>query len=448
MTTVDKFLDTIKKYSMLRPGDDVLVGFSGGADSTCLLSLLYENRSVLGISVRAAHINHGLRGQEAERDELFAKSFCEERGIPFFVLHADVASSAREKGISEELAGREVRYGFFKSLSPDKIATAHTLSDVCETLLMNISRGASLKGLCSIPPVRGNVIRPLIECTRAETEYYCSDNGIDFVVDSTNVENDHTRNKIRNRVLPEIKKIYPAFESAALRCINSARLENDYIEKTVVELYDKLCDGASLDVSGFSELHEAARLRLIAKFISQNVKSDFETKHLMLIDANIFVKGFSLSLPGGQTVRTDSKKLFFVSEEKNSDAVFQETVLKKEDLRGSFCFNGYPVFFTQTASEGHFQRNAADFDKIDGTVVIRPRKEGDRISLAGRKCTKTLKKLFCELKIPVEERSGIPVIADKNGIIYVPFAGVDASRAVTDKTRQILIIDTESKNEQ
>lgn len=446
MTKVNKFFETIKKYSMLSPGDDVLVGFSGGADSTCLLSLLFENRSALGINVRAAHVNHGLRGEEAERDELFARKFCEERGIPISVLRADVASVAKEKGISTELAGREVRYAFFESLSPSKIATAHTGSDAAETLLMNLSRGSSLKGLCSIPPVRGNVIRPLIEFTRDETESYCLQNALSFVTDSTNAENSYTRNKFRNKVIAEIKRIDPSFENAVLRCISSVRLENDFIEQTTDKLYREYFNNDSLKISEFSGIHKAIRLRLLARFITENAEADYETRHLTLLNDNLAVDGFALTLPGGKTVKINRDKLF-IAYKKEREVIAKEIILRKEDINNKLSFNGYNILFS-TDRNALNKRNAVDFFKIDDIIIVRSRREGDKITLSGRGCTKTLKKLFNELKIPVEERDRIPVVADKNGIIFVPFAGADASRAAGAKTEKFLIINTEiGKNE-
>ncbi|MCH5197862.1 MAG: tRNA lysidine(34) synthetase TilS [Oscillospiraceae bacterium] len=446
MTKDNKFFETIKKYSMLSPGDDVLVGFSGGADSTCLLSLLYENRLALGISVRAAHINHGLRGEEADRDELFARKFCEERNIPISVLRADVNSVSKERGISTELAGREVRYAFFNSLSPSKIATAHTGSDAAETLLMNISRGASLKGLCSIPPVRGNVIRPLIEFTREETENYCAENSIPFVTDSSNAENSYTRNKFRNNVISQIKKIEPSFENAALRCIDSVRIENDFIEQNADKYYRELFEDNSLCVSGFSDIHKAIRLRLIARFIAENAGADYEMRHLTLLDDNIAVSGFALTLPGGKTVKTDGKNLF-IAKKSDGKVIKEEVFLKKDELNKKLSYNGYNLEL-KLSDDGSNKRNAVDFFKIDDIIIIRSRREGDKITLSGRKCTKTLKKLFNEMKIPVEERDRIPVVADKNGIIFVPFAGTDAHRAPGAKTEKFLIINAEiGKNE-
>jgi len=446
MTKTDKFFETVKKYSMLVPGDDVLVGFSGGADSSCLLSLLHENREALGITVRAAHVNHCLRGSEADRDESMAKKFCEERNIPFFSLRADVAKLSEEKGISTELAGREVRYDFFESLSPSKIATAHTGSDAAETLLMNISRGASLKGLCSIPPVRGKIIRPLIEFTREDTENYCKENHITFVTDSSNLENGYTRNKFRNIVISGIKDIEPSFESAALRCISNVRLENDYMESVTDDYYRRLLVENRLDISGFSHIHKAVRLRLLARFISEASGADYETRHLLLINDNLFTPGFALTLPGGNTFKTDGS-FFFNSVNKCEKSHDVTTVLNKCDLKKKLSFNCYNLYF-ETWENARGGKNEIDFSAIDDIIIIRSRQEGDKITLAGRKCTKSLKKLFNELKIPVEERDRIPVIADKNGIIYVPFAGVDAKRLARPGTKKTLIINTEiGKNE-
>ncbi len=181
----------------------------------------------------AAHVNHGLRGEEADRDERFVRDFCERNSIVLQVLHADVIATAREKSQGIEECGREVRYSFFRSLcGPDgRIATAHTLSDSAETVLMNLAKGAGTKGLCGIPPVRGNIVRPLIDITRAEVERYCSCFGLDFVTDSTNLTDGYGRNKLRHHVVPVLQEINPAFECAVERTTQILRCDEEYFER-------------------------------------------------------------------------------------------------------------------------------------------------------------------------------------------------------------------------
>ena len=195
-------LKAIKQFSMLEKSHNVTVALSGGADSVSLLHILYELRDELGITLSAAHLNHMIRGDEALRDENFARQECEKLGIPFFCERADVPKYAKEHRVSTELAAREIRYEFLSNVSDGLIATAHTASDNIETIIFNLARGTGLKGLCGIPPVRENIIRPLIFCTREEIEAYCSANRLSYVTDSTNLSDDYSRNKIRHTIVP------------------------------------------------------------------------------------------------------------------------------------------------------------------------------------------------------------------------------------------------------
>ena len=182
-------------------GDTWLLAVSGGADSTALLHYLAEIRNV---PVTAAHINHQLRGEESQRDERWAQAFCEARGIPVRVHREDVERTAREHRQSVEERGRQVRYAFFQELAgpAGRIATAHTASDQVETVLYHLAKGTGHKGMQGIPPVRGNIVRPLCFLTREEVEAYCRWYGLDYVQDSTNFCREYTRNRIRLDVLP------------------------------------------------------------------------------------------------------------------------------------------------------------------------------------------------------------------------------------------------------
>lgn len=196
---LDKALSAVEKYNMLSPGAAVIAAVSGGADSMAMLLFLMKISERYSLSLTVAHVNHGLRGEEARRDEEYVRSFCEKNSLRFEVLHADVAALAKQSGETCEECGRRVRYEFFESIDKNaKIATAHTASDNAETMLFNLARGSSLKGLCGIPPVRGNIIRPLIFCTREDIEVFCRENSLDFVTDSTNLTLDYSRNKIRH----------------------------------------------------------------------------------------------------------------------------------------------------------------------------------------------------------------------------------------------------------
>ena len=228
----NQLIRTVEKYKMLEIGDKVIVALSGGADSVALLNALNLIKEKYSLTVFAAHINHGLRGAEADRDENFCKILCKSYNIQLFVKKSDVKALAKQQKISEELCGRNVRYDFFEELAKKfnaKIATAHTASDNAETLIYNITRGSGINGAGGIAPVRDNIIRPLIEVTRSQIEEYCKTHGLSYVTDSTNLTDDYTRNRLRHLVITELKNINPQFELAALHFSQSARETFQYI---------------------------------------------------------------------------------------------------------------------------------------------------------------------------------------------------------------------------
>ena len=212
---------TIEEYHMLSPGDRVIAAVSGGADSVCLLALLCAWREPRGISIRALHVHHGLRGAEADRDECFVRALAEQLGLPCAVSRIDAAALALRDHISVEEAGRTARYAFFAQTAGEggRIATAHTLDDSIETVLMNLVRGTGLRGLCGIPRIRGNIVRPLLDCTRAEVEDYLGALGQPYCTDSTNLTDDYTRNRIRHDILPRLCALNPNFPGAMARML-------------------------------------------------------------------------------------------------------------------------------------------------------------------------------------------------------------------------------------
>lgn len=182
---ISKVLETIRKYELLKEGDRVVAGISGGADSVALLHCLAKGLPQYRLKLVACHVNHRLRGAESDRDEAFVRSLCSQYEIPCHVLSEDVAALAKERGTGIEECGRELRYRFFRETAAGygegtKIATAHTLSDQAETVLFRLARGTGLRGLCGIPPMRGAVVRPLLDVTRKEVERYCAENGLDL----------------------------------------------------------------------------------------------------------------------------------------------------------------------------------------------------------------------------------------------------------------------------
>lgn len=237
----EKILKTIKKYNLISNGDKIVVAVSGGPDSMCLLNILKNLRPKFSTELFVAHINHMIR-EEADSETEYVKNYCEKNNIKCFIKRANVLEMAKEQKKGTEEMGRIVRYDFFEyvanEVSANKIAIAHTENDNAETILMNLMRGASLEGLKGIEPIRGKYIRPLIECNREEIEKYCEINKLDPKFDKTNNDNTYTRNKIRNLLIPYIKKEFnPNIIETLNRLAVLARQDATYFNKIVKESY-------------------------------------------------------------------------------------------------------------------------------------------------------------------------------------------------------------------
>ncbi|MDR1806286.1 MAG: tRNA lysidine(34) synthetase TilS [Clostridium sp.] len=242
MTTEESVRACVLRRGLLKAGDRVIVGVSGGADSLCLLYSLFSLRGELGLAgLRAAHVNHGLRGAQADGDEELTRRHCAKLGIPLEVLRVNCAAEAKKRKIGVEECGRILRYGFFEEQANGaKIALAHTLSDRCETLLFNLARGCSARGLLSIPYSReegtATVIRPLLDTTRAQVEEYCARGGIEYATDASNADTAYSRNRLRAEVMPQLRELNPRYEQAFLRMFNSVENDVEYLENSAEEL--------------------------------------------------------------------------------------------------------------------------------------------------------------------------------------------------------------------
>ena len=270
MSTAPLDLEAVKRvigrHEMLKNCGGVVAAVSGGCDSSVLLHILWRLSTEMGFKIFCAHINHNLRGAESERDEAFVRSLCEKYGIECRVLSANVAEYAEKHRLSTEEAGRKLRYEFFEHCANElgenaKIATAHSLSDCAETYIFNSARGASLSGICGIPPVRGKIIRPLIEFSREQIEAYANEHGIDYVTDSTNLTDEYTRNKIRHGVIPVMKEINPGFEKAFLRLSKNLYEARDFMDSEAEKVLEKSKTEKGFDGNILREVHPAVKSR-------------------------------------------------------------------------------------------------------------------------------------------------------------------------------------------
>ncbi len=443
---IDKVRATIKKYAMIEKGDVVTVGLSGGADSVCLLHVLNEMKDELGFTLKAAHINHGIRGAEADSDENFVKNLCEKYKVELTVFHKNIPLESKKTGESEETCGRRIRYECFSSFD-GKTATAHNLTDSIETTVFNLARGSSLKGACGIPAVRDNIIRPLIECKSEEIRDFCKDNGLEYVIDSTNLETQYTRNYIRHEILPRLEKINFGYAEALSRFQVSARRDNAYLDKAAQNFLKLHTYECGLSCTEMRNLDDAILYRVIASYIKNQSGIDPEFRHIEFT-ASKLKDDFELQLSSD----------FFV----RSKGGFISVIKKNHEKSEKFCFNmkigvnetpmGKIEISLSDRNEIKFNKKDTanvfvcniDYDKIDKhSVVIRSRNDGDEITLAKRNISKSLKKLYNEMKIPTELRNSIPVIADGEKVIWVLGAGYNKKCEITQDTVKILTIKAE-----
>ena len=267
----DDVKNTIQRCSMIKSGDTVIAAVSGGADSVALLHVLYSLQGELSFSLAACHVNHNLRGAESDGDEMFVRRMCRMMDIPLYVANIKV-NEFRQKHDSLEECARRLRYGFFEDIGKNKlIATAHTASDNCETILINMVRGTALSGICGIPAKRDNIIRPLLYSTREDVERYCRENELDYVTDSTNLSDDYTRNKIRHKIVPLLREINPALYGAMSRLSDAASLDDAYLDGLAAQLMQKAsADDGKYDVNQLCDADECILRRIVTMLFKQN----------------------------------------------------------------------------------------------------------------------------------------------------------------------------------
>lgn len=446
----DRVLRTIDEYKMLPKGCSVVVGFSGGADSISLLHFLIQLKETYEIRIIAAHVNHCLRGKESERDENFVRKFCEDNNIEIRVLKIDVKSEAKKLGYGLEECGRNIRYEFFNSISSEcsgRIATAHTLSDCMETTILNFARGTGLNGLCGIPPVRENIIRPFIFVTRKQIEEYCTNNGLTYITDSSNLSRDYARNKIRLDVIPILKQINPSFDNAALRMIDNITKDRDYLNELAECEFEKCRKINGFSAEAISRLPDPIKYRVIMKIISERCEIKLEATHLEMINVILNSGEGAVNIPGNYYVKVKSG-IINVNAPKTPKIEWENKINSKEILTEQgrkFIIEDISIeeFRKKSKINKLLLNNALDYDTISSDTVIRNRRAGDIFCSAQRRVTKTIKKLFCENKIDSDQRNNIAMLACGNNILWVQGFGPSITAMITDSTQRVLIISEE-----
>lgn len=404
---LNKVAAALRRQEMVSPGDTVICAVSGGADSVALLFAFYLLKEKLGIRLEAAHFNHNLRGAESKRDEAFVRDFCGRYDIPLHVSSGAVAPG--KKGL--EAAAREARYGFLNSLD-GKIATAHTADDNAETVLMHLVRGTGLKGLGGIAPVRGKLIRPMLDVTREEVEKFLGEYCLPHVEDSSNGEDDFLRNRLRHQIMPLLKQENPRLAENLSRMARGLRLEEEFIQSQT----------AFKDLPGVEALRAmpaAKRRRMLLEFLKRSGVREPEEAHVALAEKLVFSDKPSAraAFPGGVTIARNYKRLEALDQVREIGPV----VLP---VPGEVCLPGLRI---TAAPAEEILRTADAFTVVpQGDMILSSRRAGDAIRLSGG--TKSLKKCFIDRKIPASQRPLIPVVRDESGVLGVYSIGVNADR--------------------
>ncbi len=489
----------IEKHRMIASGDTIVTGVSGGADSVCLFSILHELAETMMLRLIVVHVNHGIRGADADADASYVESLCRTWGVPFVLVREDVRAYARNGHLSEEEAGRKVRYRAFEealkkyvqetvpagtaegSFRKGKIAVAHNANDRAETMLFHLFRGAGLTGAAAMKPVRGNVIRPVLCLERKEIEEYLRQRQLSFCIDRTNMEDTYTRNRIRNHIFPYVEKEV-CHGAVGHMCEAADRLAEaeGYIRKQA-ELAYRRCileetaggDGGMGRPGSFGRPEvrlDAGRLMEEEAFIRRQVlllglekaaggRRDIASVHVLQTEKLLDKRGSKqISLPHGLTARREPWKgntqlVLCRAEEQVPQEPVQIAIPGTAEVPGlgkvEFSLLETEKLPPENELAGFFWGKSQhipqktytkwfDYDRITKSLVFRVREKGDYLTINESLSRKKLKDYMINEKIPKERRGKIYVLAEESHVIWVPEYRISEYYKITENTKRIL----------
>ena len=453
---LNKVRDYIREQGMITQGDAVIVALSGGADSVCLLTVLKQ----LDFALRAVHVHHGIRGAEADRDEAFVQALCESLSVPLYVAHCQVPAYAAEHGLSEEEAGRILRYQIleeeaekwereFSDGSRVKLALAHHRDDNAETILHHLLRGSGLTGLAGIRPVQGRRVRPLLCVGRDEIREYLTAEHMDWCEDSTNQSADYTRNRIRSQVLPLLKTaVNEQAEEHILQAGQIIGQADAYLRQQAEEIWQEAVCGreeglVAIPLTAFARQPEILKTYLIRHMLDQLHPGwkDIGSRHFTAI-AELAGKpvGSRLDLPGGLMARTGYETLEIVRKTEREVSVKTESGADGE-IHGRQTVPELHMTVFSRQKDQEIPKNQYtkwfDYDKIKGTLSVRTRRAGDYLILpsGGRK---TITRYMIDEKIPKETRDQILLLAEGSHVLWVVGYRISEYYKMEEHTENIL----------
>ena len=398
------------QFGLIPPGGGVLCALSGGADSMYLLCRLLEGRERYGWRVCAAHLNHGLR-ETAGRDEKFVRDWCKRQGVPLAAGRADVPAFVRREGLSVEEGARILRYRFLSETAEAEglalTATGHHAGDNAETVLMNLIRGCGLKGLAGIPERRDNIVRPMLEVSRGEIEAYLKEHGVPHVEDETNDDVNYTRNKVRHQLLPLLEELNPQAAAHIAAAARRLREDEEELSRQAAPLAAEgldIPDGVALPVRVLREAPRPLALRACAVLL-ERAGLGAQAVHLERVLALALGDDPSAGadLPGGRAYRQYELLVLAPGADPEPPAPAQ--------LReGEQAWGEWRIWCTPAPCPAKAYISPWEFYLRPEAYLVRPRREGDRLTL-GRRPEKTVKKLMIEGKVPARRRARVPVLA-------------------------------------
>ncbi len=451
MKLLKKTVNTIKKYSMLSEGDRVLVGLSGGPDSVCLTVILDELKDNFNLSLHAVYVDHGLR-PEAKDEQIFCKALCDRLGIGFYSKSVDVRGYVKERKLNIQEAARELRYQVFEEVSiqikATKIALGHNADDQAETVLMRLLRGAGSKGLGGIPPVRGKIIRPMIEIERGEIEKFLDISSTPFTIDSSNLKIDYLRNWLRLKVMPELKKQNPALVYSIDRTAEILRDEDAYLEiivtKTLMRLISRKTDKTiELFIIPLENMERPILRRVLRRAINE-IKDIRGVDFVHIEDIIELIKksksGDMLNLSNGIRAIKRYSTLLLTTEVSSS--------LKTHllDIPGELfleeCGTVFKTEISESIEDTFDGKNTAVFgyDSLSLPLSVRMRQDGDYFYPSGFGKRKKLQDFFVDNKVPRDKRDTVPIIVSGKDIIWITGYRMDERFTAKKGTKRFLII--------
>ncbi len=405
----------------------VAVGFSGGADSVLLLCFLFEYRRRYGrpFPLLAVHVNHGIRGDEAERDSLFAKEFAEALDVEFLCVKRDVPSAATRDRIGLEEAARNERYSVFEDIIFGRddilhVALAHNATDNLETVLLNLMRGSGIVGMCGIPPVRDVYIRPLISISGADIRSLLDTAQIPYVTDSTNLCEEYSRNYVRHSVIPGLVRLSGSPEAAVFRMTENMRKSLDFIRLHVSCALERIGDGETFDAERLRELHPAVFAGVFTELVKARTGIAPDEKHINEAQQLLKRDNFALSLSGERDFLCQRGKCFFAPKGKKADSGIYKLNMGENNIGGYDALVHIGEKFDKTYSNIYNSAIQVRLPSgiIDDGLYLRFKKDGDSYSYRG--ITRKLKKVFNDSGLLPVQRQSVPVVCDSKGILWVP----------------------------